>query len=652
MEYENTPPLEGGISAAPESLSLIPPEAEQKEIVKIAVGFKKSAMSHAKSRKAEMKRCFGYIKGQFADGDLLPRPSSGGSDKDANTGRPQIFMPLSRQQYKQLKSQIRLTLFPNDEDFFRVRAKSNDPIAPPPPPMFDPMTGMEIPQPPPPKFTDFEDQLTEGLKYVFKEAHISEKIGKSLDNCIWAGCMATFPTIVDRTVPEWELDMSIPGYVKVNERSVSTLDIEIFNPIDFYIDPSANDTEYAKWVYLGRKKVQEIKDSRVYFNKEKLHTYAGKQVNFSNKEDGLSLHSLHGLNSTFEDAEDNLTYDLYYFPYLKTSTSEYRNMILGIAGDECLIRFHPNTTPNGENPVVFTDWDPEAENPYSQGPIEDIKDIQRNINIMENHKIETLARIGNRFAVSGDVDIENLFGIAGGVLITEPGQDVRSQVMALTGDYSEVAALTNDIGVLKAEAQIVSGANNPFQGASNIDFKKTATEINQLSENAISIMRDVIEHISGGVARKLERCMYLVPEIYDKPITIPVDRPFGGREFLQVDFSLLKSGQYVIELVNINPSQSKQAQVETLTKLLELFTSSNANPMALQVLEPLIVKIGELMGLKNIRDILDQIKERMNALTPIGPQIPGAPVGMDPNAIPGMEGLPPAPVDIEGPPPA
>lgn len=654
MEYgEPTAPDEGGISAAvapaaPDSLSLQPDEAEQKEIVKTAIAFKKSVMAHSKDRKAEMRRCLAYIKSKLQDGDLLPRPSSEGSDRDANTDRPQVFMPLSRQQYKQLKSQIRLTIFPNDEDFFRVRAKTNDPIGPMPQPIFDPMTGLEIPQPPPPKYTDFEDPLTEGLKYVFKEAHISEKIGQNLDNSIWAGCFAGFPTIQDRTIPEWELDMSIPGYVKVAEHSVSTLDVEVFNPIDFYIDPSAKDPEYAKWVYVGRKKCQEIKDSRVYFNKDKLKLYAGKTVNFSNKEDGLSIHDIHGLNSSFDDSEENLEYDLFYFPYLKTSASEYRNMIVGVAGGECLVRFHPNTTPRGMNPVVFTGWDTECENPYPQGPIEDMKDIQRNINFMANYKVETLARMGNRFAASADVEIENAFGIAGGIIITPEGQDVRQNVMSLTGDYSEIAAITNDIGVLKAEAQIVSGAQNPFQGASNIDFKKTATEINRLTENSISILREVIEHLCNmGVSRLLERCMYLVPDLYPEPITIPVDRPFGGREFIQVDFSLLKSGQYVVELVNINPSQSKQVQTDGLMKLMELFMGAES-PAALQIMEPLIVKIGELMGIKNIRDILDQIKQRMNALAaPVAP-VPGTPasVGVDPNQS--VEGIPQAPIDDQG----
>lgn len=627
--------------------SIIPEQMEQDEIVKIANGFKKSTMQHAKSRKQEMKRCYAYIKGQFMDGDLLPRPSSGGSDKDAATNRPQIFMPLSRQQYKQLKSQLRLNIFPNDEDYFRVRAKTDDPIADPPPPQID-QFGNILPPPQIPSFTDFEDPLTEGLKYVFKEAHISQKIGANLDNVIWAGCFAAFPTVQDRVVPEWRFNMEIPGYEKINETSLSELDVEVFSPIDFYVDPSASNNEYGKWVYVGRKKGQEIRDSKIYFNKEKISQYESKQVDFSNKEDGLSIHGLHDLNSTFEDSEGNLKYDLYYFPYLKTKTAEYRNMILGVVDEKCLVRFHPNTTPKGKNPVVFTDWDPEMENPYSQSPIEDIKDIQRLINIMENYKVETLARIGNRFAVSGDVDIDNLFGIAGGVLVGDEGRDIRQQVMALTGDYQEIAAITNDIGVLKAEAQIVSGAQNPFQGASNIDFKKTATEINRLTENSISILREVIDHLCVmGVSKILERLMYLVADMYNEPIKIPVDRPFGGREYITVDFSLLKSGQYVIELMNINPSQSKQVQIDGLMKLLELFTKSDANTM--QILEPLIVKIGELWGLKNVRDILDEVKQRFNAVTQIIPGVPALPPGAQPGAVPGMAGVSQATPGEQGP---
>ena len=609
-----------------------PSDEEQRAIVALCNEFKKNAEDHAAEKKDKQRTSFAYSKNKFVGNDLLPTPSTKGSDKDNNKNRPQIFIPVVRQQMKTIYSQMKLTMFPNDQDYFRIRSKT--------------AAGMQ-----------YEDPLTEALKYKFAEAKLSEKLGECIWNTLWSGTFICFPCIRDDKNFEWQLQGGHPmvdplgqpvldeqgqpaihpqKYVGVEVDEPPLPDLETFNPLHFYIDPTQPNPEKAKWVYATSKKLQEIKDSALYFNKDKIEDLSSETVDEQKENTVASISEFNNLQKTFEDIEENLKYDLYYFPYLKTEAQEYRNMLVGVAAEQVLVRFHPNLFPRGLNPVVFCSWIPETDNPYSTSVAEELMDLQKLINILWNYKIEVLARAGNRFAVRPSVDMSSFWGVAGGVATTE---DPRNDIVNISGDYSEIASIDNTIGVLKAEAQQVAGAQTPFQGSSDVDFKKTATELNILQSNSISILREIIEHVSAmGVQRALEREMYLMADLYQEPIEVPVDVPGQGRTFQEVDFSLLKSGQFTIELVSINPSQGKDAQVNSLTQLAQL---AMTNPQGLLATEPIIEKIGDLEGVKNIRDLLDQVQERYNALiqqAPMGaggqPGIPGPPQAAPPGQGP------------------
>lgn len=570
-------------------------DSEQLQIVNICRQFKQSAVSHAKTKKDTMQTCYAYAKGRFVGNDLLPLPATKGAEKDNNKYRPQIFMPITRQQIKTIFSYLKLTLFPNDEDYFRVRAKRAE-------------------------FVQFEEPLTEGLKYKFKEGLISEKLGACLLNAIWAGCFAALPTVKDDTVWEWQVlpeqidpitGESLPAqYQALPVDLPPKADLEPLNPINFYIDPVAKDPDKAKWVYKTYKKSQEIKDSYLYFNKDKLESLESKAYDEHRPAEGLGLSGFNDLVSTFEDTEGNVLYDLYYFPYLKTDTQEYRNIMVGIVEDQLVVRFHPNMFPKGMSPVVFCGWMYDSDNPYSQGPVEDIKDIQKLVNILYNYMLETAARTGNRFAISPEADVNDIFGVAGGFIVTpNPSGDV----VPLHGDFSELGVLQNMIGVAKAEAQITTGSQNPFQGSANVDFQKTATELQILQENSISVQREIVEHLAAcGVQPILERLMYLCADLQYEPIKIPVEDNIQGRRFIEVDFGIVKSGEFVIELVGANPSQSKQAQVQSLSELLKLFS---AGPELVFLAEPVIEKILQLQGLKDIRELINTLQERYQQMT-------------------------------------
>lgn len=614
---EPEPSLMGSlIPEPPLPINIQVSEEEQKEIVTICNRFKRSMREYAKEKKRIMRDSYAYSKSKFIGNDLLPLPAADGDDKSLNSNRPQVFIPKTRQLVKTLYSYLKLTLFPNDEDYFRVRGKTAQAAM-------------------------IEDQLTDGMKYIFKEALITTKLGAWVLNLVSMSNAACLPTIKDEIIYEWQLNPASQQYEAIQIDTPPMPDLENLNPLHFYIDPKATDPERAKWGYFGQKKKQEMKDSHFYMNTDdsRMERLATKNI-MDQHEDEVRTFEYADLKSQYEDIEDSVDYDLYYFPFLKTKGMEYRNMLVGVAGEELLVRLHPNVFPRGMNPAVFQTWMPDPQSPYGIGPVEDAMQLQRLINMIYNYTVELLARIGNRFVVDESADLSALWGIAGGVITSKDPKSIQ----ALTGDYAEPAALMNFCGTLAAELQQVGGSSNPFQGASNVDFKKTATELQILQENSISVIREVVEHVAVGVQRVLERLMYLCADTYKQPIEIRVDDPVAGPTFQLVDFSVLKSGQFTIELVNVNPSQSKQAQVETLTEVIGLVAG---NPMVLPILEPILNKISQLEGIKDgpqmLREMIMRAQGVMAANAAQQSGVQDEEAGVESSEEPGMAGASPTP---------
>jgi len=127
------------------SLSLAPDE--EVDLLRACNNFKINTINHAKNRKLNQERNYAYFNSQFFGDDLLPTPSSEGDQRDVNSQRPQVFLPIMLEQILQIYAFLRVKLFPNDEDYFRVKAKTEE-------------------------YAYAEDDLTEGLKYLFKKNKI------------------------------------------------------------------------------------------------------------------------------------------------------------------------------------------------------------------------------------------------------------------------------------------------------------------------------------------------------------------------------------------------------------------------------------------------------------------------------------------------
>lgn len=605
-------------------INIEPDPLEQKEIVRLCNELKKNLQHHAREKKEIMRDCYAASKGQLQDKDLLPMPSTDGSDKEEQNARPQIFIQKTRQIVKTLYSFLRLSFFPSDDGYVRIVGRNA-------------------------LSAQVEDQLTEGFQWLLDKNLIKHQISDWFQSLVVTGNAACFPSIEDRKIMQWVINPLTQSYEEVPIDQSPMPSLEVYDPLHFYIDPNEKDPDNAKWGYFSHKKLKEIQDSNLYFNKDQLKRSADKTTKSSNQSNNdIETTGLNQLNTTFKDNEDHVDYDFYYFPYLKTNQKEYRNMMVGIGAEDVLIRFHPNMSPRGMNPLVFWTYSPDLQSPYGIGPVEDGLEYQRLINILYNYVTEVLARIGNEFVVGDDVDTSQAFGVAARMFVAP---DPRNAVIPISGNYGEPAALLNFAGTLAADMQMTSGAQNTFQGASQIDFKKTATELQINQENNLTGIRETIEHIATGVKRIFELLMYQAADIYKKPLEIRVDEP-NGPEFKVIDFSIINQPGYEfdIELTNVNPSQSKRAQVENMQELLALVIQ---NPESIFYVDPLLKEMGELQGFKKTGEILEQLKERIIQLATgqSGVSQAQSAVGIEQQqGLAGSEGIPIQSIGPEDPP--
>lgn len=565
------------ISAYP---NVILPKEDQEKIIATCLKFKKAAANAWRGRKEKMQTSYAYYQNKFRGGDLLPEPKAGrqGAQNDAKTGRTRVFLPIAKQIAVQLYSGMKLSLFPDDENYFAVRSKSG-------------------------QYEHLENDLTRAGEIKLKEAEFTEKYGQAIQNLIIFGCSVTQPIMETEKAQEWIFN-ELTGQYDLFEFDKDPLpSIQVMNPVQFFPDPSMQWCDKSKWTYLDNKKKQEILDSPFYFNKQEVNDLDLKETRTSEKTgDFPDLGAYSGITDTYNDTEDVVRYDLYYLPIFECNGRTYRNFLFGIVEDKILVRSQPNPYPKGKNPVVFVDWRPDPHSPIGDGPLDDIQELQKMINIYENYKIDVMARSGNRFVIADTVDMSDAFGAAAQVIRAEnPSTDVQS----ISGNMMEPQLIQNMMGVLKAEAQILTGSNQPFQGSSNVDFKKTATELKIIQENSVTIAREVLEHVGiKGLKPLLERFYYMLAQVSGGPEVFRFDDEESKPQQLEVDFRYFLSGDFSIEVTTINPAQSKQAQTEILMQLLSMV--NEGGEMAQFVRDGGYValkRLAELQGLKGIQDI-------------------------------------------------
>jgi hypothetical protein len=559
-------------------------EVQQAWVQKCAE-LKSNWVSGAKAKKDIMHRCLKYSRNQHCDGDLLPIPSSNGSDKDANKSRPQVFIPTMQQNLMLLHSQISLALFPNDEDYFRIRSKT--------------AKGVEL-----------EDELTEGFKYLLKKGKFSNKMSGVIWMAAVTGFFAAKPYIRFEDTTQWRLEWApdeMTGvlqkvYKQYDIKENPELDVQCINPLNFYIDPCESNPQRSKWFYIDRVKIRELMNDEIFINQDKLEDMAS--TSYSVSAGFYDMTQTNDTSNTPRDIEKTIEYVEYYFPEITILGKTYRNWIVGIAGGTTVVRNHPNLYPRGLNPAVFTSWVYDPTNPYGVGPGERMAGMQQYINLMENFSIEDMSRNSNLNVTTKDVDLRQFHPVAGGVVrVDNPSTDF----VRIPYNAASFQALTEKVGIYKGEMQAAAGSQANFQGASNYDTPRTATEINTYEGINLTNNNQVKQHLGSFVEQTLTLMMHLAADSFQEPVEVPVDLPSGGKQYQEISFAPLKTGDFVIEMVSVNPAQSRQAQVEAILNIVKMVQ----DPESLVIMQPIIKEVGTLLGLKNIDIILEETMEKL-----------------------------------------
>jgi len=601
------------------SLSLTPKETE--DLLRACNTFKIQTLAHSKGRKLAQERNYAYFTGQFFGDDLLPLPSTDGSDRDANSNRPQVFIPITAEQILQIYAYLRIHIFPNDEDYFRVVAKKE-------------------------AYAVYEDDLTEAFKYIFKKNKISEQLGRCLLNTLWSGQFVAFPRFELPKGWEWiPPSPENPDYTLKPKDLEPRLIVEEVNPIHLYLDPLTSTN--PRWMTLGYKKMQQVLDSpfTIESTKAEIKNKGGKtQPLTSQYQEGLPISVYNQQNTNYIDYEKWVMYDTFYFPYIELDGKMYYNITVVMIENQLISECRPNVAFE-DSQLVQTPWRYQTESNYGFGPADDMQNLQIIINMLYNYMLESLSRNGNIWAVAEGVDLKNLFGGVARILVTPQNMPVNQAVMNIPSSHEDLVVAQNLIGVLKGEAVNIGGSQDPFQGSSNLDFKKTATEINVLQANAVSRNQEAVEHIGyTGVGPVLEKLATLAAHLYQGPITVRIDNPKAapiipgeqpgpqdiqaaqaeqmaaagqpvappqGPFFREIDLGVWHSGEFCIELSGVNSSQSKSAEAQLLMQLIEMVAT---NPEGAIMAEPIMEKLAVLNGLKEFPEVFGAFKDRYNQM--------------------------------------
>lgn len=632
---ESMPPMPAPVSPPKKRLgNLKLGDGEEKDVLRECSVFLQYVQTVTRQKKAIQERAFRYSKNQLGDGDLLSlamvegqndnmstaynsagsweMDDSASSGGDLNQGRPRVFNPITRQVIKAIYAQLKMSLFGNDDGWFRIRGKNA-------------------------QAAELEDELTKGMVQKCAEHQITEKLSVFLLNLIIASNAAVHPMVINEMAYEWEVDDMTGDYKEVKKEGGVNCTIESFSPLSFYIDPKARNSEKARWVHRGWKALHEIKNNPSFFNTDDLEANADAHGT-GDDEYAHAMDVINGYVTHQDSGEKRISYDLYYFPVLELESGKvYRNITVGVANETTVILFKPNVYPKGLNPVVFCNYMPDTDTIEGTGPIEDLIPIQRMVNLLENYKMETIARNGNTMMISEDVDLNAMHPAIGGIGIVRNGGSVRDAVMPIVGDVGVMGALSNEIGQMKADALSMTGGVSPFQGSSDVDHKKTATELQLFARNGMGIERETIEHIATmGIIPTIERYMYLMAEYYREPFPIRLN----SGDFVDIDFSPLISGDYYIELTNVNPAESKVAQVNVLK---ELFGAIKQDPSLIPYAKHngmgILLQILKLNGINNTDEMLLTPNELKEMEDMIMEEQQGGGMPSQPQQMPPMEGM-------------
>lgn len=483
--------------------------------------------------------------------------------EDNRKWRSKIYIPLCYEAVTNIYSNLKRSLFPTDSSFFAVDATTED-------------------------ASYHTNVIKSWLLHQLDEMNFITKFGKFLKQLVVIGNSAAviYWKTVSRKVREKvvipELD---ENGVQIGEKTTMQLvervvydgpEFETINMLDVVFDPAALNWEDGMVIHRVYRTFDQIKANPVYKNidglrnpteitKDRYLNDSETAFNFGDSMDKKS--SLIKLYSAYGD--------------FKVGDEIYYDHIAVVANDEYLIRFEPNPYP--AKPFIFCVYESIPNEVYGTGAIEPGLGIQYLVNTFSNQKADVLSLLINgmwAYVDDGIIDPEEIVAKPGALI---PVKDVAN-IRPLVPDTNVVLSY-NEISQLKAEFQEITGATKYFTGGPNLDFSKTATEINALQNAGIMRFSEVIQNIEINALARVVKLVFLYNGLFNTlagEVNADVD---GYQNFIKNAQEMLNSN-YRFRIIGSNSTISKEIKLSKLTEFLKMITgnptfASQINVMAL-----------------------------------------------------------------------
>jgi hypothetical protein len=305
------------------------------------------------------------------------------------------------------------------------------------------------------------------------------------------------------------------------------------------------------------------------------------------------------------------------------SSATYKEMMCMIANRRHLIRFQANPyitqfDPDGFRPFIVSKNYIDPGEFYALGDIDDIKDIQFELNELENQSLDNIKLIMNRMW-----KVSNTAGIDLGTLVSQPGAIFQ---MNNTDDLEQIdhndlpASASNEKDNLRSMLQMVSGVSDYSKGVNAPGMTDTVGGISGLIEEANMRFALKIKILQMTSIADFANILFKLDKIFIKDATLPI-RLQGdkGVRWLNVNPDNL-AGMYDFKAVSISMVGNRIARQNTLLRMLDVLKSAPPVPSMLeQILDEFEFKNKDSI----MQDMMKIWYPPMPAMPPGGvPQVP------------------------------
>jgi hypothetical protein len=286
------------------------------------------------------------------------------------------------------------------------------------------------------------------------------------------------------------------------------------------------------------------------------------------------------------------------------TTAKYDEMLVMIANRKYLIRAIPNPYRSNQNPEGFRPFIVgknylDIGEFYSMGEIDNVKDIQHELNELENQSLDNIKLIMNRMwkvSTSAGVDLSTLVSMPGGVVI---GNDINQIEQMDHNDLPPSGAQMQER--LNNALQMASGVSDYTRGVNSPGMTDTVGGISALVEESNMRFSLKIKILQMTSVRQFAEKLFQLDQLFIDSAELPV-RLEGqeGLKWVMVNKDNLK-GMYDFKPVGISLIGNKIARQNTLIRMLDVLAKAPPIP-------GLIKQILDEFEFPNTEEIMQQMQ--------------------------------------------